>query len=488
MAMRRLEAADLIKIHDALYEVPRTFDTIMRVSARLFLNEVLLKDVLTDQSLMQLVHVTALPGIVRHAYAMPDIHQGYGFPIGGVAATDIHEGGIISPGGIGYDINCGVRLLRLSVNAADISVRDLREWATALNNAVPSGVGRGGYYDLSEDELNSVLRDGAQYLVRERGMGTEDDLLYCEEQGRLASAAPEHVSAHARKRGADQLGTLGSGNHFIEVQRVVDIYDAATAAVFGLKPDQVTIMIHCGSRGLGHQTCTDYVQQMVGRLSEWGIILPDRELACAPFTSPEGQAYFGAMNAAANFAWANRQAITYAVRSAVRDTFGRDISVETVYDVCHNIGKRERHSIDGVMRELLVHRKGATRAFPAGHIDVPEPYRSVGHPVLVPGTMGTASYILVGTEEGLHEAFGSSCHGAGRCMSRTQARGRVRGRALRNHLESRGIVVRCRSESELAEEAPLAYKNVDDVIQVIEQAKIARKIARVEPIAVIKGN
>ncbi len=488
MATRRVELSDLIALHGALYEIPQTFDPMMRVPARLFLNKSLLNDVLVDQSLMQLVHVAALPGIVRAAYAMPDIHQGYGFPIGGVAATDIATGGIISPGGIGYDINCGVRLLRLSCAAADITVRDRNELATALNEAIPSGVGRGGYYTLSEAEMDAVLQGGADYLVYTRGMGTQDDLLYCEEQGRLTTAIPEQVSVFAKKRGADQLGTLGSGNHFLEVQRVAEIYDTAAAAIFGLQEDQVTIMIHCGSRGLGHQICTDHVQQMVGRLPEWGIVLADRELACAPFTAPEGQAYFGAMGAAANFAWANRQAITHGVRTAVRDTLGRTVAVETVYDVCHNIGKRETHTVDGSLRELLVHRKGATRAFPAGHAAVPVPYRSVGHPVLVPGTMGTASYILVGTDGGMDEAFGSSCHGAGRCMSRAQARGRVRGHALRHHLESRGIVVRCRSESELAEEAPLAYKNVDEVIQVIEHADIARRVARVEPIAVIKGN
>jgi tRNA-splicing ligase RtcB len=476
----------LIKITDTLYEIPASFHEMMRVPARIVVNETLLDEIIKDRSLNQLINVTTLPGIQRAAYAMPDIHQGYGFPIGGVAATDIAHEGIISPGGIGYDINCGVRLLALNIFAHELSRKDLEQLATNINRAVPSGVGTGGIYKLSKPEMVQVLNQGAPHMLA-RGFGEEQDIHFCESGGALARADAKLVSEHAQERGLNQLGTLGSGNHFLELQKVSDIYDQAVADAFGISKGMITIMIHCGSRGLGHQTCTDYVQQMVTKLSTWNITLPDRELACAPFTSTEGQNYFAAMNAAANFAWANRHMIGHATRTAIHDTLGTNVTVKTMYDVSHNIGKLEEHMIDGHLRKLLVHRKGATRAFPAGNPEVPQPYRAVGHPVFIPGTMGTSSYILVGTEQGMGEAFGSSCHGAGRRMSRTKAKEKIKGAALRGELEKRGIVVRCRNNSELAEEAPHAYKDVDEVVQVMEQGGCARRVARVVPIAVIKG-
>jgi tRNA-splicing ligase RtcB len=484
--MARITAADLIRLHESLVEIPASYNPAMRVPARVFVNDALLKDVLEDTSLEQIVNVTTLPGIQRAAYAMPDIHQGYGFPIGGVAATDIHDNGIISPGGIGYDINCGVRVLTVDISADELG-KKIGELATALNDTIPSGLGRGGSYKLTMDELTQVLTHGAHYWV-ERGIGNEEDVHHCEEQGKLHTADPSVISKQAKKRGHDQLGTLGSGNHFVEVQKITKLYNKEAAKAFGLREGMVTIMIHCGSRGLGHQTCTDYVQLMVQNLNNWNIVLPDRELACAPFFSPEGQNYFGAMNAAANFAWANRHMIGHLARKACKDVLGRSVAVRTLYDVSHNIGKRERYTVDGISKELLVHRKGATRAFPAHHPELPPVYSATGHPVFVPGTMGTASYILVGTEAGMEQAFGSCCHGAGRKMSRSKARSLIRGSALRGQLEKQGIVVRCRSNQDLVEEAPLAYKEVDEVVQVVEQAGIARLVARVEPIAVIKGN
>lgn len=473
------------KISDVLFEISASFHPEMRVPARVFVNEKLLDAILSDRSLQQIAHVTTLPGIKKAAYAMPDIHQGYGFPIGGVAATAIEDGGVISPGGIGYDINCGVRLLSIGSSAQELK-KILPTLAHAINDAIPSGIGKGGNYKLSPNDLDAILRDGAHELVN-RGIGNEEDLLFCEENGRMKTADARLVSEHAKKRGHDQLGTLGSGNHFLEIQRVAEIYDPEVARIFGLSEDMLTIMIHCGSRGLGHQTCTDHVQTMIHQPSTV-INLPDRELACAPFLSAQGQAYFGAMGAAANFAWANRHCIAHEVRQVCKKILGRAVPVRTVYDVCHNIGKREQHIIDGILTDLIVHRKGATRAFPAHHPDVPQPYQKTGHPVLIPGTMGTASYIMVGTEEGMQQAFGSCAHGAGRAMSRTQAKSKIRGPALRGQLESQGIIVCCNSDRELTEEAPFAYKNVHEVIGILEQAQLARKIARVEPLAVIKGN
>jgi tRNA-splicing ligase RtcB (3'-phosphate/5'-hydroxy nucleic acid ligase) len=476
---------DLIKINEYLYEIPQSFRADMRVPARLYMTEAMFQDIEEDLSLLQLANVASLPGIQKYAIAMPDIHQGYGFPIGGVAATAINEGGVISPGGIGYDINCGVRLLVANMSKDEIK-KQLPELATALFHVIPSGVGRSGKVSLDTHELDRVLLHGAARMV-ELGYGTESDLEHCEENGNMPGADPSLVTKEAKKRGHDQLGTLGSGNHFLEVQAVEEIYDEKVAQVFGLQKDAVTVMIHCGSRGLGHQTCTDYVKIMIGKLSTWGYQLPDRELVCAPFASPEGQQYFAAMIAAANFAWANRHLIGHWVRQSWHTILGPNAHLNTMYDVSHNIGKREKHIINGTPKEVVMHRKGATRSFGPSRSEVPSAYKSVGQPVLIPGTMGTSSYVLVGTDSSLEQAFGSSCHGAGRTMSRAKAKKIIRGSTLRAELEAKGIIIRCDSNAGLAEEAPIAYKDVDAVVNVIANAGLARKVARVVPLAVIKG-
>ena len=477
---------DLIKINEVLFEIPREYRSDMRVPARVFSSRAILEDIMQDKSLWQLVNIATLPGIAQYALAMPDIHQGYGFPIGGVAATLIDEGGVISPGGIGYDINCGVRLLASSISIQEIQPY-LERLATELFHSVPSGVGKGGKLKYSVDELEEVLRYGVDFLIK-RGIGTEDDKLHCEEEGRMMGANPEKLSEHAKKRGSDQLGTLGSGNHFLEVQHIDEIFDQEVANAFGLSKGLVTIMIHCGSRGLGHQTCTDYVRKMIPRIEEFGITLPDRELVCAPFKSDIAQDYFEAMQAASNFAWANRHVIGQWVREAWQKILGSDATLNTVYDVSHNIGKVEQHTINGKKQTVLIHRKGATRAFPANHPENPAAYQSVGHPVFIPGTMGTASYVLVGTERGLHESFGSSCHGAGRRISRTEAKKTVRGSQLRQELGAQGIIIRSESDPGLAEEAPTAYKDVEEVVDVVQKAGLARKVVRLRPLAVIKGD
>lgn len=477
--------ADLIKINDNLFEIPQSFRADMRVPARIYLTEAMFQDIEQDLSLTQLVNVASLPGIQKYALAMPDIHQGYGFPIGGVAATAIAQGGVISPGGIGYDINCGVRLLVANVTKQEIQ-KQIPEIATALFHAVPSGVGRGGNLSLSTHDLDQILMHGAHRMV-ELGFGIESDLEFCEENGRMPGADSSLVSKEAKKRGHDQLGTLGSGNHFLEIQAVDEIFDAKAAQVFGLSKDAVTIMIHCGSRGLGHQTCTDYVKIMMGKLASYGYQLPDRELVCAPVTSQEGHDYFAAMCASANFAWANRHMIGHVVRQTWQKMLGANAHIRTLYDVSHNIGKRETHLINGKPMELMLHRKGATRSFGPSRPEIPSAYKSVGQPVLIPGTMGTSSYVLAGTDEALSQSFGSSCHGAGRTMSRAKAKKLVHGTTLRQQLESQGIIVRCDSNAGLAEEAPVAYKDVDAVVNVIANTGLARKVARVIPLAVIKG-
>lgn len=483
--MQVIDRSQLIKIEQYLYEIPRSFRSDMRVAARIFATERMLQDIGVDRSLLQLVNMTTLPGIVGYAFAMPDIHEGYGFPIGGVAATAIDHGGVISPGGIGYDINCGVRLLAANVEFDEIKKR-LDDLATGLFNAIPSGVGRGGKLVMKEKELDHVLAQGAGYLL-EKGYGERSDIEFCEERGCMMGADPERVSEKAKIRGADQLGTLGSGNHFLEMQKVVEIFDQEAALVMGLQKNQVTIMIHCGSRGLGHQTCTDYVRDFMPMMHKWNIELPDRELVCAPFSSQEGQNYFAAMQAASNFAWANRHLIGHWVRESWQKILGSSAQLNLIYDVSHNIGKKEKHQINGSELELLVHRKGATRSFGPGRPELPAKYNAIGQPVLIPGTMGTASYLLVGTTKGMDLSLGSCCHGAGRRMSRVQAKKMVRGSALRGQLEKQGIVVRCDSDAGLAEEAPTAYKDVEEVVQVVHDAQLARKVARLEPIAVIKG-
>lgn len=485
MEEQKIKKIELIKISDSIYEISKKYREDMRVPARVFIDEAMLEDIMEDKSLWQLVNVATLPGIKKYALAMPDIHQGYGFPIGGVAAMAIDEGGVISPGGIGYDINCGVRLLTTTISHEEIKPH-LRQLAKKLFDAVPSGVGRGGRIKLTREQLDEILTYGAQKMV-EMGYGNKEDIEFCESNGRLEQADACKVSDKAKHRGADQVGTLGSGNHFLELQVIDEIYDEAAAHAFGLRKGMITAMIHCGSRGLGHQTCTEYVRVMIDKLQDWNITLPDLELACAPFNSPEGQDYFAAMSAAANFAWANRHVIGHWIRTCFQEVLGTHISVKTMYDVCHNIGKVEPHSIDGKETNLIVHRKGATRAFGPGHPEMPLSYQPVGQPVLIPGTMGTSSYVLAGTQEGMNVAFGSSCHGAGRRMSRVRAKKMVRGSDLRKELQARGIIIESDSNQGLAEEAPIAYKDVDNVVNVIQDAKIARKVVRLKPIAVIKG-
>ncbi len=476
---------DMVKINDYLWEIPQTFRTDMRVPARIYMTENMIDDIKDDRSLLQLVNVATLPGIAKFALAMPDVHQGYGFPIGGVAATIIDEGGVISPGGIGYDINCGIRLLAANRDEKDIKPQ-LEKLATALFHAVPSGVGKGGKLKLDYSELDRVLKDGAHYMVK-LGYGTERDLEFCEETGRMDAANPDLVSKRAKQRGLDQLGTLGSGNHFLEVQVVDQIFDERVAKAFGLHENQVVVMIHCGSRGLGHQVCTDQVKIMMSKIMQWGYVLPDRELVCAPFVSQEGQNYYAAMAAAANFAWANRHVIAHWTREAFKTVLGQDVDLDLVYDVSHNIGKVETHSINGKDLKVVMHRKGATRSFGPHTQGIPKAYEQVGQPVLIPGTMGTSSYILTGDERGMEQSFGSCCHGAGRRLSRSKAKKIVQGPELRRQLEKQGIVIRCDADRGLVEEAPIAYKDVDNVVNVITDAGIAKRVARVRPLAVIKG-
>ncbi|MCC6457609.1 MAG: RtcB family protein [Caldilineaceae bacterium] len=482
-----IQIDDLYRIDEYVWEIPQNYRHDMRVPARIYASRKLLKQALTDKSVEQLINATTLPGIVGYAIAMPDVHQGYGFPVGGVAATRLPDG-VISPGAIGYDINCGVRLL-----ASDLTVDQiepyLNDLATALYHNCPSGVGAPGRYRLSSNELDEVLARGAQWCL-DNDLASAEDILHTEENGRLAGADPAQVSQHARDRGGSQLGTLGSGNHFLEVDRVAHVLDEETAEVYGLRANQVVLLIHCGSRGLGHQVCTDHVRDFQKSLTRYKIELPDRELVCAPLNSPEGTAYSGAMQAAANFAFANRQVLAMLARESFEQVLARSglpAHLRQVYDVAHNIGKVEDHVVNGRAMQVCVHRKGATRAFPPHHAEIPSDYQAVGQPVLVPGSMGTASYVLAGTQGAMNHTFGSTCHGAGRNMSRTAAKKQVRGETLKQELNQRGIRIRAGSMAGLAEEAPLAYKQVEEVIAVVEGAGIARAVARLEPLAVIKG-
>jgi tRNA-splicing ligase RtcB len=465
---------------ELIHEVPVTAQVGMRVPARVYADDELWEQIGHDRSLAQLKNVATLPGVIGAVYGMPDMHEGYGFPVGGVAAMRIVDG-VISPGGVGYDINCGVRLLASTLGVERIRAK-LRDLVHEISRSVPSGAGRGGRLSFSDAELDRVFAEGCGYLV-ERGLAEGDDLEVIEAHGSLPGADPAAVSARARNRGRDQLGTLGSGNHFLEVQVVDEVFDQRAAEALGLVPGQVTALIHTGSRGLGHQVCTDYVRLMDEVMSRYGITLPDRELACAPFESPEGKRYFGAMCAAANFAWSNRQVITQRVREAFRRSFGDEGALRIVYDVAHNMAKVEQHGGE----RLCVHRKGATRAFGPAHPETPERYRSVGQPVFIPGSMGTASFVLVGTDEALGLSFGSCCHGAGRRMSRHAAKRTKPGHEVRRELEAQGIVVACPSSGELAEEAPFAYKDVERVVDVVHRAGLARKVARLRPLGVVKG-
>ncbi|GAA2264988.1 MULTISPECIES: RtcB family protein [Kitasatospora] len=455
----------------------------MRVPGVVFASQALVPQVAGDRALEQVANVATLPGIVRASFAMPDVHWGYGFPIGGVAATDIAEGGVISPGGVGFDISCGVRLLAAGVERAELGHDRLQRLMDILDVTIPRGMGRGGLWKLSgSEEMDELLVGGARYAV-EHGHGVPRDLERCEDYGVLDGALPGQVSRRAVQRGIDQVGSLGSGNHFLEVQAVDRIDDPDTAAVFGLRADQVCVMIHCGSRGLGHQVCTDHVHAMDEALHRYRISVPDRQLACTPVDSPPGRDYLGAMAAAANYGRANRQLLSEAARRAFVTAAG--VGLDLVYDISHNMAKLETHEIDGVSRHLCVHRKGATRALPPGDTGLPPDLARAGQPVLIPGTMGTASYVMVGLPG--NDAFHSACHGAGRVWSRHHALRMVRGEQLRGELEARGIAVRPSSWRGLAEEAPRAYKDVDEVAAATEGAGLARIVARLVPLGVVKG-
>jgi tRNA-splicing ligase RtcB (3'-phosphate/5'-hydroxy nucleic acid ligase) len=478
---------DFHKISEYEWEIPAAFRHDMRVPVRVFASRRLLEAALGDRSIEQAINSATLPGLAGPVVVMPDVHQGYGFPIGGVAATSYPEG-VISPGGIGYDINCGVRLLASSIPFEEAQPF-IDELATALDHYCPSGVGTKGGLSLSGNELDEVCRTGSRWALK-KGMATEQDLRRTEEQGSVPGADPNKVSERAKERGRNQLGTLGSGNHFLEVDVVDRIFDDRAAQAMGLVEGSLVLMIHCGSRGFGHQVCTDYVQSFQGAARKYDIHLPDRELVCAPLNSPEGEAYLAAMRAAANYAFANRQVLAHLARQAFEQVFAGRVKnwrLHQVYDIAHNMGKIETHTIQGQQMKVCVHRKGATRAFGPGSAGLPSEYLSIGQPVLVPGSMGTASWVLTGTEISMERSYGSSCHGAGRVMSRSQAKREVRGDQLRRDLEADGISVRAGSMSGLAEEAPGAYKDVDQVVETVSGAGIARKTARLRPVAVIKG-
>jgi tRNA-splicing ligase RtcB len=459
----------------------------MRVPGLIYASERMIQEIRRDKSPQQVANVAHLPGILSHSIAMPDMHWGYGFPIGGVAAFDEDEG-VLSPGGVGYDINCGVRLLTSGLDREDVRDR-LEPLSWALHRAIPSGVGSKSHRKLSDAELDAVLEQGAAWAVS-NGYGFTRDLDSIEERGCMHGADPAALSKRAKQRGRPQLGSLGSGNHFCELGYVSDVYDDAAAQAFGLRRGQVTVMIHSGSRGLGYQVCDDSLRMMLEAARRYSIHLPDRQLCAAPLSSPEARQYFAAMGAAINFAFANRQMMTHFVREALATFFDSSpshLGLEVVYDVCHNIAKWERHEVDGQMRRVCVHRKGATRAFGPGHVEVPARYREVGQPVIIPGDMGRYSFVLVGTDRALRESFGSSCHGAGRRMSRHAAKKAAKNRPILRELEGQGIFVRSDSKGTVLEEIPEAYKDVADVVDVVHGAGLASKVAKLVPLAVVKG-
>lgn len=478
----------LNRIDDHRWEIPRGYKHGMRVPGLIYASEGMLDSIREEQAAEQVVNVAFLPGIVGRSMAMPDIHWGYGFPIGGVAATRVDDG-VVSPGGVGYDINCGVRLLRTNLREPEVRPR-IEQLLTELFNNVPSGLGSTGKIKVGKKEMDDILSTGARWAVR-RGFGTEDDLEVTEENGCLSGADPGKVSVRAKERGSPQSGTLGSGNHFLEVEAVDEIFEPAIARAMGIEEvGQVLLLIHTGSRGLGHQVCDDYVRDLREATQRYGIELPDRELACAPIKSSEGQNYLAAMACAANYAWANRQCITHWARESFMRALGkslREIGLQMVYDVAHNIAKIESYEVDGKKTRLCVHRKGATRAFPPNHPALPDRYRQTGQPVLIPGDMGRYSYVAVGTQTAMEESFGSVCHGAGRTMSRHAARRGVRDADVASELAARGILVRAASRGGLAEESSEAYKDVASVVEVCHQAGLCRKVLRARPIAVAKG-
>jgi tRNA-splicing ligase RtcB (3'-phosphate/5'-hydroxy nucleic acid ligase) len=479
MSEIQLEALDNYR-----YRIARDEALGMRTNVLVFSSPSLIEQVKKDQSLGQAMNVATLPGIVGPSLAMPDIHQGYGFPIGGVAATDMEEG-VVSPGGVGFDINCGVRLVRTTLTRADVKGR-MKQLIDQVFRDVPCGTGTEGRVKLKRGEIDDVLSRGSQWMI-ERGYGEPGDTERAEAKGAMDRALPRKVSDRAKERGTPQLGTLGSGNHFLEIQYVDRVHDVPAAQAMGIERDQAVVLIHSGSRGLGHQVCTDYVALMNKVMPKYGIQLPDRQLACAPIASDEGQSYLGAMAAAANFAWANRQGILHFLREAFRRVFDPDVRLELIYDVCHNIAKEESHSVEGRRRRVLVHRKGATRAFAAGHPELPDVYKDLGQPVFVPGSMGTASWVLTGQPGAMAETFASVCHGAGRLMSRTAVRKGKNVSDERRKLEEQGVLVRSESRDGILEELPEAYKDVDEVIEVVHNTGLAKKVARLRPMGVIKG-
>jgi len=478
---------DFRRVDALTWELPESHRSDMRVPARIFADAELFDAAFRDRTVEQLINTATLPGIVKYAMAMPDMHQGYGFPIGGVAAMD-PDTGVISPGGVGYDINCGVRLLASNLDLEEIEA--LRgDLMTAMYQACPSGLGGKGRVRVNQGQLDQLLREGASWALRE-GLAHQADVDQTEEAGRFPGADPGKVSKRAKERGLPQVGSLGSGNHFLELDVVEEVYDPETADVFGLRERQIVVQIHCGSRGLGHQVCDDYVKSLQPAVKRYDITLPSRQLVCAPIDSPEGQAYYGAMACAVNYAFVNRQVLAMGVREAFEQVLAgkvRDFHLRQVYDVAHNIAKFEDHQVDGQSMRLCVHRKGATRCFPAEHPGVPKAYRAVGQPVLVPGSMGTMSYVLAGEQKAMELTFGSTCHGAGRTMSRSRARKTVWGNDLREELEKDGVVVRASSMKGFAEEAPSAYKDVSRVVETVHALGIARKVARLVPVGVIKG-
>ena len=478
---------DLIKVSNHEWEIPQSFRGNMRGPVRIFSTLELLEQILGDKSLEQAINASTLPGLVGAVVVMPDIHQGYGFPIGGVAATQFPRG-VISPGAIGYDINCGVRMLASSIEL-EVALPHLDRLVTLLNLYCPSGVGVKGVMHVNIPELDRLLRSGSRWALK-NGYASENDIARTEENGCLEGADPAKVTERAKARGREQIGSLGAGNHFVEVDVIETVLDEETAAVFGLRQGCLVVQIHCGSRGLGHQVCTDYVRDFQSVVKRYGMELPDRELVCAPMDSPEGQAYLGAMRAAANFAFVNRQLLANSARRAFEETFEgmlKNWQLIQVYDICHNMGKVETHDLDGKRIKVCVHRKGATRAFGPGTPGLPPEFQQTGQPVFVPGSMGTASWVLAGTETSMKRSWGSCCHGAGRTMSRAKAKHDFQGDDLRRELEGRGIKVRTGSLSGLAEEAPSAYKDVDAVVDTVVAAGIARKVVRLRPLAVVKG-
>ncbi len=478
----------LEQVDSCCFRIPKSHRKDMRVDGLIFANEKLIQAIRNDQAPEQVANVATLPGIQSASLAMPDIHWGYGFCIGGVCATDPAEGGVISPGGVGYDINCGVRLVKTNLFLDDVKPH-VRKLIESLFQTVPAGVGRSGKYKFDAKETRKLMGEGVKFAI-DRNLGTPDDLDHIEANGRIDGGDPEEVSDHAVKRGADQCGTLGSGNHFLEVQVVDAVLDEHVAKVFGLELNQICVMIHSGSRGLGYQVCDDALAAFRNSPGKYGIELPDRQLACAPVDSPEGRKYIAAMRAAANYGFCNRQLLMQQAREVFAEFFGRtwqNLGMDLLYDVAHNIAKFEEHVVDGKKKMVWVHRKGATRAFPAGHPEVPAAFRAVGQPVIIPGDMGRASWVLVGAPGSMERTFGTTCHGAGRAMSRTAAVKDAFGRRIDKELESRGVIAMSSSRLGLAEEQPKAYKNVDEVVDVVHEAGLSRKVARMRPIGVIKG-